>query len=261
MPNPEYESWIVHDQLLMGWLYGSMTEGIGSEVMGCRSAATLWTALEELYGAHSRANMDELRTKLQTTRKGDKSMAEYLRQKRIWADTLAIAGDPYPEKLLRGNILSGLDAEYLSIVVPLEARAELSWQELQSTLLSYDSRLERLQSLSPNSKLLNNPSAALAQKPFGPGNRGGFQGRGSGNSNNGNNSELPKSLNYGLLDNYWSFDFDSRLGSDANKYYLILWGRAANGMSGCELSPIFQATNKYYLCHSHLMSLPISLLR
>uniref|UniRef100_A0A803PYD1 Retrovirus-related Pol polyprotein from transposon RE1 n=1 Tax=Cannabis sativa TaxID=3483 RepID=A0A803PYD1_CANSA len=188
LPNHEYESCIVHDQLLMGWLYGSMTEGIGSEVMGCRSAATLWTALEELYGAQSRANMDELQTKLQTTRKGDKSMAEYLRQKRICADTLAIVGDPYPEKLLRGNILSGLDAEYLSIVVPLEARAELSCQELQSTLLSYDSRLERLQSLSPNSKLLNNPSVALAQKPFGPGNRGGFQGRGSGNSNNGNNS-------------------------------------------------------------------------
>lgn len=23
--NPEYEAWLVHDQLLIGWLYGSMT--------------------------------------------------------------------------------------------------------------------------------------------------------------------------------------------------------------------------------------------
>ncbi|KAF4392606.1 hypothetical protein G4B88_015249 [Cannabis sativa] len=32
--NPEYENWLVHDQLLMRWLCGSMTEGIASEVMG-----------------------------------------------------------------------------------------------------------------------------------------------------------------------------------------------------------------------------------
>ncbi|KAM6542180.1 hypothetical protein CsatB_006627 [Cannabis sativa] len=30
-------------------------------------------------------------------------------------------------------------------------------------------------------------------------------------------SELPRSLNYGLLDKYWSFDSDSRLGSDADR--------------------------------------------
>uniref|UniRef100_A0A803Q0K5 Retrotransposon Copia-like N-terminal domain-containing protein n=1 Tax=Cannabis sativa TaxID=3483 RepID=A0A803Q0K5_CANSA len=48
-------------------------------------------ALEELYGAHSRANMDDIRTKIQTTRKGSQSMAEYLKMKRMWADSLALA--------------------------------------------------------------------------------------------------------------------------------------------------------------------------
>uniref|UniRef100_A0A803PR44 Retrotransposon Copia-like N-terminal domain-containing protein n=1 Tax=Cannabis sativa TaxID=3483 RepID=A0A803PR44_CANSA len=37
MVNPEFERWIVCDQLLMGWLYGSMTEAIATEVMGCTS--------------------------------------------------------------------------------------------------------------------------------------------------------------------------------------------------------------------------------
>ena len=81
--NPEYESWIVHDQLLMGWLYGSMTEAIASEVMGCGSAHALWSALEKLHGAHSKANMDNLHTKLQTTRKGAQPMTEYLKMKRM----------------------------------------------------------------------------------------------------------------------------------------------------------------------------------
>ncbi|KAF4392709.1 hypothetical protein G4B88_029448 [Cannabis sativa] len=51
--NPEYKNWIVSDQLLMGWLYSSITEVIETEVMGCDSAAALWKALENLYGAHS----------------------------------------------------------------------------------------------------------------------------------------------------------------------------------------------------------------
>uniref|UniRef100_A0A803PCW7 Retrotransposon Copia-like N-terminal domain-containing protein n=1 Tax=Cannabis sativa TaxID=3483 RepID=A0A803PCW7_CANSA len=111
--NPDYENWLVHDQILMGWLYGSMTEGIASEVMGCQSASSLWAALEELYGGNLRAHMDELRTKLQTVRKGSATMADYLKQKRMWADSLALAGEPYPEKLLVSNVLSGLDVEFL----------------------------------------------------------------------------------------------------------------------------------------------------
>lgn len=183
--NPEYEAWIVHDQLLMGWLYGSMTETIASEVMGCKSASALWTALEVLYGAHSKANMDDLRTKLQTTRKGAQTMTDYLKMKRMWADSLALAGDPYPEKHLIANILSGLDMEYLSIVLILENRSDLSWQELQGALLSFDSKLERLGAVSPNSKTLNNFQANMAQKPFYSGGRGGF-GNSFGRSNNQN---------------------------------------------------------------------------
>ncbi|KAF4390224.1 hypothetical protein F8388_019879 [Cannabis sativa] len=57
--NPEYEHWIVSDQLLMGWLYSSMTEGIATEVMGCDTAAALWKSLENLYGAHSRSRIDD----------------------------------------------------------------------------------------------------------------------------------------------------------------------------------------------------------
>ncbi|KAF4388056.1 hypothetical protein F8388_014739 [Cannabis sativa] len=66
--NPEFEQWIVNDQLLMGWLYGSMTESIATEVMGCSSSADLWSGLEALFGAHSKARMDEYRTKIQTVK-------------------------------------------------------------------------------------------------------------------------------------------------------------------------------------------------
>ncbi|KAF4376042.1 hypothetical protein G4B88_029406 [Cannabis sativa] len=179
--NPEFEIWIVNDQLLLGWLYGSMTESIATEVMGCESSSSLWQALETLFGAHSRVKMDDYRTKIQTARKGAMSMAEYLRQKRQWADVLALAGDPYPEKQLVSNILSGLDIEYLPIVLQVEARISTTWQELQDILLSFDSKLDRLTTLSGATKNLNlsSPTANVAATKSSSfsGNRGSHNGQ------------------------------------------------------------------------------------
>ncbi|KAM6545892.1 hypothetical protein CsatB_026628 [Cannabis sativa] len=179
--NPEFENWIVNDQLLMGWLYSSMTETIATEVMGSKSAAGLWHALEQLYGAHSKSKMDDTRTLIQTTKKGSTPMIEYLRQKKSWADSLALAGEPYPEAQLVTNVLSGLDINYLTIVLQIEARTKTSWQELQELLLSFESKVERLQGGSSQGKNHTNftePHANYAHRPT--------QGtRGRGNNNGG----------------------------------------------------------------------------
>ncbi|XP_060969652.1 uncharacterized protein LOC133036898 [Cannabis sativa] len=147
--NSEFEQWIVNDQLLMGWLYGSMTESIATEVMGCSSSADLWSGLESSFG------------------------------------------DPYPESLLVSNVLSGLDMEYLPIVLQIEAREKTTWQTLQDLLLSFDSKLDRLGSFSGNSKHGNNgsPSANLDNKGSAGGgnyNPGNSRGRGGNNNNSSN---------------------------------------------------------------------------
>ncbi|XP_062101887.1 uncharacterized protein LOC133808894 [Humulus lupulus] len=180
--NPEYEQWIINDQLLMGWLYSSMTEGIATEVMGSTSAAGLYRALEILYGAYSKSKMDDTRILIQTVRKGSTPMGEYLRQKKNWSDILALAGDPYPEAHLVANVLSGLDAEYLSIVVQIEARPSTTWQELQDILLSFDSKIERLQTLTISNKTTKptNPQAHIVAKNNSGSNSAG-RGRGSSN--------------------------------------------------------------------------------
>uniref|UniRef100_A0A803PAZ4 Reverse transcriptase Ty1/copia-type domain-containing protein n=1 Tax=Cannabis sativa TaxID=3483 RepID=A0A803PAZ4_CANSA len=125
--NPDFENWLVHDQLGMEWLYGSMTEGIASEVMGCQLAFALWSAFENLFG------------------------------------------EPYPERHLVSNVLSGLKIEYLSIISVMEVRSETSWQEQQSILRSFNNRLERLTAAPPSHKNSGSPSANLAHKPTGPG--------------------------------------------------------------------------------------------
>ncbi|TXG55646.1 hypothetical protein EZV62_020902 [Acer yangbiense] len=207
--NPEYEKWLVNDQLLMGWLYSSMTENVALSVMGSTTAAGLWKALENLFGAYSKSKANTIRTSIQTTRKGSSTMEEYLTQMKTWADSLAIAGDPYPENLLFANILAGLDSEYMPIVVLIEAREHFTWQEIYDTLLSYDSKLEHINNVSAKGNLLSSPSAHLAtnkpnntpntnktsnQQNLNQGgnrapNRGGFRGgggrfRGRGGRNN-----------------------------------------------------------------------------
>uniref|UniRef100_A0A803PQM4 Retrotransposon Copia-like N-terminal domain-containing protein n=1 Tax=Cannabis sativa TaxID=3483 RepID=A0A803PQM4_CANSA len=50
-------------------LDGYLKDGIASEVLGCGSLSALWSILEALYGSHSKAKMDQCRTKIQTARK------------------------------------------------------------------------------------------------------------------------------------------------------------------------------------------------
>lgn len=118
------------------------------EVMGCSSSAELWSTLESLFGAYSKAKMDEYQTQIQTARKGATSMVDYLRQKRQWADVLALARDPYLESMMVSNVLSGLDLEYLSIVLLIDSKEKTSCHTLQDTLLTFDSKLDRLNTIS-----------------------------------------------------------------------------------------------------------------
>lgn len=43
--NPKYEAWLVVDQLLLGWLYNSMTLEIATQVMGYEKPKDLLEAI------------------------------------------------------------------------------------------------------------------------------------------------------------------------------------------------------------------------
>ena len=48
----------------------------------------------------------------------------------MWSDSLALAGDPYPEAHLISNVIAGLRAEYLLTVYQIE-RNRMTWQEMR----------------------------------------------------------------------------------------------------------------------------------
>ncbi|KAK0595513.1 hypothetical protein LWI29_007389 [Acer saccharum] len=66
------------NQLLLGWLYNSMDIKIAAQVTGYKTSHTLWGAIKDLFGVHSRSQEDYYRLQLQQTRKGAMKMDEYL---------------------------------------------------------------------------------------------------------------------------------------------------------------------------------------
>ncbi|KAL2497760.1 Uncharacterized protein Adt_23310 [Abeliophyllum distichum] len=128
-PNPEYSRWISMDQLLMGWMYSSMTSEIVMRVIGTiNSLLIIWKLLD---------------------RKVDH------------ADLVT-------------QVLVGLDEEYTSIVVQVNSRDQVSWHELSSTLMTFESRLEYLNQVRSNFGSINlthgNSQNAISYS--GRGNRG-----------------------------------------------------------------------------------------
>ncbi|XP_038887140.1 uncharacterized protein LOC120077331 [Benincasa hispida] len=140
--NPQYEAWMVVDQLLLGWLYNSMTPEVTIQVMGCGCAKDLWTSIQQLFVLQSRVEEDYLRHVFQRTRKGNLKMEDYLRSMKMNADNLEKAGSPMPQRTLVSQVLLGLDEEYNAIVATIQGRADMPWLDMQLELLLYERRLE-----------------------------------------------------------------------------------------------------------------------
>lgn len=59
--DPEYDIWTVADQLLVGWLYNSMTTEVASQVTSCETTQELWEALQDYYGVQASSQQDYLK--------------------------------------------------------------------------------------------------------------------------------------------------------------------------------------------------------
>lgn len=182
--NPEFLKWSSSDKLLMGWMYSSMTSDIAMKVMGCTSSNKLWTAVEESFGILNKSRVMFLTGELQRVRKGSMTMDQYLTTVKQLADNLEIAGKNIDHSDLVMKVLSGLDDEYTPIVVQISSRESISWYELSSVLMTFESRLEHLNHVRSNftSLNVNQSSVQLAHRTstsFGRGLRGPINGRSS----------------------------------------------------------------------------------
>ncbi|KAK0581835.1 hypothetical protein LWI29_018538 [Acer saccharum] len=143
--NLEYEDWIVHDQILLGWLYNSMEPDVAFEVIGNETSKDLWESINTLFGLKTKSNIAYYKREFQKLQKRGMKMFDYLKAAKKLADNLALVGRPMPLEDLVSQVLDGLDSvEYNPLVCQINEREEISWIDLQAKLLSYEKRLEQI---------------------------------------------------------------------------------------------------------------------
>ncbi|XP_047335775.1 uncharacterized protein LOC124939337 [Impatiens glandulifera] len=139
--NHEFEAWEEKDQRIISWLLSTLSDSILAQVVGdaCETSSCLWATLERMFATQSRARLVQLRLQLQTQKKGNKSMNEYLQSIKSIADSLAVIGEGVSELDLFTHTLSGLGPEYEALVVAVTTRFEpVSVEELTGLLLNHE---------------------------------------------------------------------------------------------------------------------------
>lgn len=183
--NPEFVKWIRRDQLVMAWLFGSLSEEALRSVYGLHSAHEVWESLGKKYNRVSATRKLDLQRKLQGMSKGEKSMTAYLGDVKGVCDQLDSIGCPITEQEMIYGALSGLGKEYEAICTMIEHSMDvfpqMSFEDAVFKLVAFDDKLQQFsQSTEVNPHLAFHAGRGYNTRGRGNYNyRGGYRGRGN----------------------------------------------------------------------------------
>ncbi|KAK6119364.1 hypothetical protein DH2020_046895 [Rehmannia glutinosa] len=141
--NPDFVTWLRQDQLLASWLLSSLTENLLILMVGKNSSREIWETLEANFSGQSKARLMHHKLQLQTLRKGNLSMREFLSKVKSCCDALGTAGEPVSEQNHILYILGGLGSDYNPVVVAVTSRVEpYTLNEVYAMLFSLESRFD-----------------------------------------------------------------------------------------------------------------------
>jgi hypothetical protein len=171
-PNPEFQSWIIQDQMILSALISSLSENVLAYVVQCTTSREVWLTLERMFTAHSRARVMNIHYQLSTLKKGDSSIADYFHKFTGLSATLAAINKPLTDEEQISFLLAGLGSEFESFVTMVQMRTDLlSIEALYGHLLSHELRMAQAQ---PKVDLtLAGAHFASRGVSFSRGNRGG----------------------------------------------------------------------------------------
>ncbi|KAH9723193.1 retrovirus-related pol polyprotein from transposon RE1 [Citrus sinensis] len=181
--NPDSSSWKAQDQVLLGWLLSSMSEGIISLVFNLETSLEVWKAIETQFGSQSKSRLLHLRYLMNSTRKDDLKVNEYFIKMKNIADNMAAAGSALSSDDLILDVLSGLGPDYNAVATYITGQIsgdKMNLNEAYAMLLTQEARIEQQAHMLSGMDVKHNFEANFAQnRGFKKGNFSG--GRGSGN--------------------------------------------------------------------------------
>ena len=155
--------------------------------MGAATARDAWLVLEGMFASRSRARVIQIRAQLTAAKKKGTPAADYFRNMKHLADTLAAIGQPLREEETVSYILAGLGPDYDALVISLTTRNDdITLDEVYSHLLAFEQRHEQhdveivLGTGGPSANFTGRQHGGHSNTGGGGGNQQGGGGRGNG---------------------------------------------------------------------------------
>ncbi|KAL7595576.1 hypothetical protein Lser_V15G29196 [Lactuca serriola] len=143
-PNPDYDTWAIQDQFVVGCLLSSMTEEGLPQLTRCTNTAKeLWTTLHTIFSAQHRGKSIQTRTQLSTTRKCDMSADKYYQKMTGFANTMENIGQPMGVEEVIGYILAGLGPGHSNLFTAIAALSnehKVTLPEFYSYLIAHEAQ-------------------------------------------------------------------------------------------------------------------------
>ncbi|XP_010463337.1 PREDICTED: uncharacterized protein LOC104744006 [Camelina sativa] len=178
--NSQYESWFCTDQLVMPWLFGTLSKEVLGHVHSLTTAREIWLALAENFTKSNNAREFSLRRSLQLLSKKEKSLSTYCREFKSICDSLSSICKPVDESMKIFGFLNGLGREYDPIATVIHSSLSKvsppTFNDIVSEVQGFDSKLQ-----SYDDSSLFQPSQRGRGGRFGQNRgRGGYTTRGRG---------------------------------------------------------------------------------
>jgi gag-polypeptide of LTR copia-type len=139
--NPEFTYWHQQDQLIMAWIFTSLSQPILAQMINCKTSRQLWVEINQLHNSQSMARVLELKLKLQTVKKGNATCSQYIQQVQSIADQLRSIGSDLSDQDLVLYTLQGLGTDFENFVTTISLRSgSVTMNELRSLFFSHEAR-------------------------------------------------------------------------------------------------------------------------
>lgn len=135
--NPKFTNWEQQDQLILSWLFSSMSDNLVSRMIDCETTTQLWKSLEEFFASQVGAKVSQYKNALRNLKKNSMLVNEFLLEIRSLVDLLALVGHNTEVKEHVDAIIEGLPLEYEMFIVSFNMRLEpYLVKDLESMLLT-----------------------------------------------------------------------------------------------------------------------------
>ncbi|KAM2699832.1 hypothetical protein EV1_038651 [Malus domestica] len=129
--------WKMHDRAIMQLITATLSPVALSCAIGSKSSQDLWIRLKEQFSTVSKTSIFQMKSNLQTIKKGSDSVSQYLHRIKEARDYLSAAGVYFADEDIVILALNGLPSEYNTFRCVIRGRENvISLKEFRSQLLA-----------------------------------------------------------------------------------------------------------------------------